>query len=461
MPRRSATHCSNATSVWTSGATASASRRTSSRPTRTWTACSRRSARSCSAAVRPMERVDVAVVGGGQAGLSTSHELAALGVDHVVLERGRVGQAWRDRWDSFCLVTPNWFVRLPGGGYDGPDPDGYLSKDGLTEHFERYASALPGDVREGVNAEDVELRDDGFVLGTSDGELRVRSVVMATGAYQRPYRPPGAETLPDDLFRIDAADYRNPDEVPPGRVLVIGSGQTGCQLTEELREAGREVVLACGRAPWVPRRLGGRDIVWWALETGFLDTPVGALSSPAIRLTSNLQATGHGGGHDLHYRTLGRLEGVTLPGRFLGSDGRRFRFAGDLAESVAWGDARNRELMHMVRAVVAQRGLEPVDIPPPEPFDATAPEEIDLDGFGAVLFTGGFRPDYRSWLPWSDAFDEHGFPLHVDGASTAIPGLFFVGVHFLRKRKSSLLGGVAEDAAIVAAGVARHLGAPG
>ena len=405
-----------------------------------------------------MERIDVAVVGGGQAGLSVSHELAGLGIEHVVLERGRVGQAWRDRWDSFCLVTPNWFVRLPGGEYDGPDPDGYLTKQGLTEYFERYASSLPGDVREGVSAEAAEVRNDGFVLRTSDGELRVRSLVMATGAYQRPYRPAGAESLPESLFQIDAADYRNPDGIPPGRVLVIGSGQTGCQLTEELRDAGRDVVLACGRAPWVPRRLGGRDIVWWVLETGFLDTPVEALTSPAIRLAANLQASGHGGGHDLHFRTLRGMEGVTLTGRFLGSDGRRVRFAGDLAESVAWGDERNRELMDMVRATVAERALDPVEISRPEPFDPAAPEEIDLEGFGAVLFTGGSGPTTGRGCPGRRRSMRTG-SRSTPGASTVVPGLFFVGVHFLRKRKSSLLGGVAEDAAIVAGGVRTHIDA--
>ena len=406
-----------------------------------------------------MERIDVAVVGGGQAGLSISHELAGLGVEHVVLERGRPGQSWRDRWDSFCLVTPNWFVRLPGGWYDGPDPDGYLSREELTAYFEGYAALLPGTVCEGVDVEAVDAADGGFVLRTSDGELGARSVVLATGAYQEPYRPAAAASLPGGLFQLDASGYGNPDDLPPGRVLIVGSGQTGCQLAEELAEAGREVVLACGRAPWMPRRIAGRDLVWWVLETGFLDQGVEDLVSPAVRLTSNFQASGHGGGHDLHYRVLHQMPGVTLTGRLAGSDERRVRFADDLGASVAWGDERHAEVMGMARRLAAEQGLEPLDVPPPEPMDWSAPEELDVSGFGAVLFTGGFRPAYRSWLTWDAAFDTDGFPLHRDGASTVVPGLFFVGVHFLRKRKSSLLGGVAEDAAIVAGGVARHLGA--
>jgi putative flavoprotein involved in K+ transport len=166
-----------------------------------------------------------------------------------------------------------------------------------------------------------------------------------------------------------------------------------------------------------------------------------------------VQATGAGGGHDLHYRTLRKL-GVTLLGHFLGAEGRRARFAPDLCESVAWGDERKEQLMDLVRKLVAERGLPRPEMPELEPFDGEAPEELDLSGFGAVLFAGGFRPDYESWVHFPGAFDELGFPIHAEGASTVVPGLHFVGVHFLRKRKSSLLGGVGEDAAIVAGEIA-------
>ena len=213
--------------------------------------------------------------------------------------------------------------------------------------------------------------------------------------------------------------------------------------------AGREVFLACGRAPWFPRRLGDRDLAWWVLETGFLDAPLSSLPSPAARLAANVQATGAGGGHDLHYRTLRKM-GVTLLGHFLGADGRRARFASDLGESVAWGDERNAQLTDLVRKLVAERGWEPPEIPEPEPFNGESPEEVNLDGFGAVVFAAGFRPDYESWVRFPGAFEELGFPIHGEGASTVVPGLYFVGVHFLRKRRSSLLNGVGEDAAIVA-----------
>ena len=182
-----------------------------------------------------MDRVEVAVVGAGQAGLAVSHELTMAGIEHVVLERGRVGQTWRDRWDTFCLVTPNWSVQLPGGRYDGGDPDGYLPKDEIVAYLEGYAAGFAAPVHEGVEV--VSLRsapDSGFVLGTSAGDLGARSVVITTGAYQRPHRPVGADSLPASLPRIDVEQYRNPAALPPGKVLVVGSGQSGVQIAEEL-----------------------------------------------------------------------------------------------------------------------------------------------------------------------------------------------------------------------------------
>ena len=393
------------------------------------------------------DRIEVVIVGAGQAGLAVSHELTRAGVAHVVLERGRVGQSWRKRWDSFCLVTPNWFLWLPGHPYDGGDPDGFMLRDEVVAHLVRYAAKAS--VREGVEVTELGPGPNGgLLLETSAGEIVARTVVLSTGAYQRPYRPAAAATLPPDLLQIDVEDYRNPSDLAPGPILVVGSGQSGCQIAEELHQAGREVFLACGRAPWFPRRLGDRDLVWWANETGFLDAPLSSLPSAAARLAANVQATGVGGGHDLHYRTLRKM-GVSLLGHFLGADGRRARFAPDLGESVAWGDERNAQLMDLVQALVAERGLPRPGMPELEPFNDEAPEELNLSGFGAVVFAGGFRPDYESWVRFPGAFDELGFPVHEEGASTVVRGLYFVGVHFLRKRRSSLLNGVGEDAAIV------------
>lgn len=401
-----------------------------------------------------MEQVETLVVGGGQAGLAVSHELARNGVEHVVLERGRIGQSWRGRWESFCLVTPNWSVQLPDAAYDGDDPDGFMPRDEIVAFLEDYASRSNAPIREGVTVRALEAGPaGGFVARTSDGDLEATHVVVATGAYQRPHRPAGSASLPDDVLQIDLDGYHTPDALPPGRVLIVGSGQSGCQLAEELCEAGREVVLACGKAPWAPRRVGDRDMFWWIAESGFMDGTAAALPSPNARLGANILATGHGSPHDLHFRTLQAM-GVTLAGHFLGADDDGAHFAPDLAETVAWGDARYGELRQLIHKTADKLGSPPPVTPDPDPFDDRAPEVVPLSGFGAVIFAGGFRPDYGSWMPWPEAFDDIGFPIQVDGASTVVDGLYFVGVPFLRTRKSPLLFGVGEDASIVARAIA-------
>jgi cation diffusion facilitator CzcD-associated flavoprotein CzcO len=324
------------------------------------------------------ERIGTVVIGGGQAGLSVSRELTHAGVEHVVLERGRVAQTWRGRWDSFCLVTPNWSVQLPGHPYDGDDPDGFMPRNELVAHLERYAAAVDAPVREGVEVSSLRPHPEGgFELESSGGEIVASAVVLSTGAYQRPHRPAGAATLPADLLQIDAEEYRNPRELPDGPVLVVGSGQSGCQIAEELHEAGRDVFLACGRAGWAPRRIADRDVVWWLDAAGDFEDRVEDLPEARSRLVANVQASGHGGGHDLHYRTLQRI-GVTLLGHFLGAEGRRARFASDLADSVAFGDQRNAKVMDGFRKAAARLGLPELEIPDPGPIDTDTPELLDL-----------------------------------------------------------------------------------
>jgi putative flavoprotein involved in K+ transport len=303
-------------------------------------------------------------------------------------------------------------VLLPGHPYDGDDPDGFMSREEVVGYLERYSRGFRAPVQEGIEVTSLRPRSGCFALKTSAGELEAPTVVLCTGAYQGPYRPAVAATLPPELLQIDVEDYRNPEALPPGGVLVVGSGQSGCQLAEELHEAGREVFLSCGRA-----------------------------------------------GYDLHYRTLQAL-GVTLVGRFRGVEGRHALFAADLPESVAWGDQRHEQFMDRIRKLAAERGLRRVDTPGVDPFHCEAPERLDLRGIGVVVFTGGFRPDYESWVHCPSAFDELGFPIQEDGASSVIHGMYFVGVHFLRKRKSSLLTGVGEDAALVAQKIAGERASP-
>jgi putative flavoprotein involved in K+ transport len=393
------------------------------------------------------------VIGAGQAGLAVSHELAAVGVDHVVLERAVVADAWRRRWDSFTLVTPNWTLDLPGSPYAGDDPDGHVPRDDIVAYLEAYAAGHAGEIREGVRVDGLGPGGPGrFRLDTSDGPIDADVVVVCTGAYQRPHRPPAAAALPADLFVVDAGDYTGPGGLPDGEVLVVGSGQSGVQIAEELHLDGRAVTLSCGRAPWAPRRLGDLDIVTWLTRAGFYDQPRSALAGPADRLVANLQATGANGGHDLHYRVLQAM-GVRLAGHLAGVAGHRALFADDLAESVAFGDARYAD----VRRILSDRLGEEAAVPPmpdPPPWRAAPVHEVDLRGFGAVVLTAGFRPDYTRWIRFP-VFDDLGFPVVGDDLSTAVPGLHFCGVHFLRTRRSSLLFGVGADAALLARTIAR------
>jgi thioredoxin reductase len=396
------------------------------------------------------ETTELVVIGAGQAGLSLSYELARAGVEHVVLERGRVGESWRGRWDSFCLVTPNWSMQLPGGNYQGDDPQGFMPKDEIVQHFVRYANTFQAPVREGVEVLAVDPAGrNRFDVRTSRGEIRARSVVVASGGFQRPHRPPNAERFPASTRVIDGAGYTNPASLPPGDVLIVGSGQTGCQLAEELAESGRGVFLSCGRNPWLPRRLGDRDFVEWLTKTAFLEATMRDLANPLARLGGNVQATGRRGGHDLHYRTL-HAQGVTLLGRFAGCEDGIAYFAHDLQESVAFGDARYGDVCALIRRTCIEKGMELPDMPPPSPFTSSAPTSLDIRRFGAVIFTCGYRPAYANWIHVAGAFDDLGYPIQQDGSSTVAPGLHFMGLHFQRKRKSASLLGVAEDAAVLA-----------
>jgi putative flavoprotein involved in K+ transport len=395
------------------------------------------------------DSVDVAVIGGGQAGLATSWHLSQANVDHVVLEAGRVAETWRTRrWDSFCLVTPNWTVKLPGATYAGPDPDGFMPLAELVGYFQGWAESFDAPVEEKTRVSSVEADGSGFVLSLPSGTLKARRVVVASGAYQRAHRPAGSEHLPQGVHQLLAEEYRNPDALPPGAVVVVGSGQTGCQLAEEIRQSGRQVFLACGRCGWLPRRMDGRDTMWWALESGFMDRTPDKLPSPAARLMCNPSWSGHDGGNDLHLRTLLR-DGVELLGRFTGGSEGTLRFADDLAASADFGDARWADFRAFTDAFCTRTGTSrpDYDIPPPLRIKTRLELDVERDGIGTVIWTTGYRPEY-GWVK-VPVFDELGFPVQVDGR-TSVPGLYFVGVHWMRKFKSPILLGVGEDAEIVA-----------
>jgi putative flavoprotein involved in K+ transport len=299
----------------------------------------------------------------------------------------------------------------------------------------------------------LEADGKGFELKTSSGLIRARTVVVASGGYQRAHLPARAEQIPSTIKQILAEDYTNPDGIPPGPVLIVGGGQTGCQLAEELHENGRKVVLSCGRCLSAPRRMGGKDLVWWILESGFWDRSPAQLPSPAARLFGNPQATGHRGGYDLNYRTL-HAQGVELVGRYLGADGTKVRFDPDLSAIVDAGDAMSAYFKTWVDALCEKRGLaSPWEMPPPMRIEARSEVDLAREGINTVIWTSGYRPAY-GWVHFP-VFDDMGYPVQVDGRS-AVPGLYFMGVHFQRKAQSAVLYGVGEDAELVAADIAKN-----
>src|SRR5829696_8183289 len=410
-----------------------------------------------------IESVDVVIVGGGQAGLSLSYYLTEQGRSHVVLEQDRIAESWRSkRWDSLCLIAPNWSLRLPGFTYAGDDPEGFMGKDEVVTHLEVYARSFAAPVREGVRVTAIEHypTDRHFVLRTEDGSYQAPQVVLATGALQQPRVPACAARLPASVTQVVAPAYRNPQSLPPGAVLVVGSGETGCQIAEELIRAGRTVFLAGGRSWWAPRRYRGRDAAAWLRLLGWLVRTVDELP-PGVRTgQSNPQLTGSDGGHDISGHTLAR-QGVTLLGRLQDiRDGRAF-FAADLAANLAWGDEQARSWLQAIDDQIDQQGLEappedwPKDLLTSEDHSYEVPTELDLAdaGISTFIWAMGYRPD----LEWVGLpiLDTDGYPIQRRGV-TSVPGLYILGLDWLHTARSGLFTGVGEDAAYLAVQIAER-----
>jgi putative flavoprotein involved in K+ transport len=403
-----------------------------------------------------MESVDTVVIGAGQAGLSASYHLTQHGIGHVVLERGKVGETWRsERWDGFVLNTPNWTLDLPGFPYAGPEPDAFAPRLEVIRYFEGYAASFSAPVREGAEVTHVGRDRDGFRVDAGGDPLAARSVIVAAGSYQRPTPAPLGRHLSEQVFQLHTRDYRRPEQLPDGGVLVVGSGQSGCQIADELVDAGRRVVLSVGRCPWFPRVYRGRELMHWLVETGRVNETRESLPSPAARLACNPPVSGNDGGHDCNPRWLAR-RGVDLVGRVDGIDGHVVRFADGLEASLAAGDEFLVDFRRRVDEYVASATL---DVPEPEPVEPPLPAphvpELDLRAAGVttVMWANGFRPDH-SWIEGVET-DEQGWPLHERGVSP-VDGLYFVGLHWLYRRKSALLIGVGEDAEHVVSQLAKR-----
>lgn len=396
-----------------------------------------------------MERINTVIIGGGQAGLAMSRALTERGVEHVVLERGRVGERWRsERWDSLRLLTPRWLSRLSGWTDDATDPDGFMGREEVIGYLERYRASFAAPVLEGVTVVSVDRDGSGFRVDTSAGTWSSDHVVVATGESQQPFVPCMARELAGWVHQVVPTHYRNPAQLPDGGVLVVGASATGIQLAQEIHRSGRPVTLSVGRHIRVPRTYRGRDILEWLHRMGILDQDASDVKSfEASRRQPSMQLTGS---EDRRSLDLGLLqaEGVRLVGRAEGGWGGRLFFADDLVESLAAADIKLAGLRLRIDRYIRDKGHTEV-VGPEEPFRPVplpdAPLAVDLRsrGIRTVLWATGFSRSYP-WLRVS-VLDAGGEIRHHRGITMAA-GLYVLGLRFMRRRSSSFLGGVARDA---------------
>jgi putative flavoprotein involved in K+ transport len=412
-------------------------------------------ARRSRSRIRPMtEKHDIVIVGGGQAGLTASYWLSQYGREHVILERATVAERWRqERWDSLHFQFPNSFLQLPGHEYHGPAPNAFAHYCEILRHIEDYRKKINAPVQTGVDVRTLAFDDaaNAFLLTTARGSISASHVVLATGPFQRPLIPGCASALPPDVLQLHASAYRNPAQLPPGAVLVIGSGSSGCQIAEEIQQQGRAVYLSVGRHRRIPHRHRGRFMLEWLADMGVFDHPIDRM--PGGQIPPPLVVTGVNGGHGISLRQFAK-DGVTLLGRLHGIDGGKATFGADAEDRLIEADLAAREFVSRVDEYIQQSGVAATEADSreatvPVPARRTSPHSVvDLraEGISTVIWSTGYRFDF-DWVRLP-IVDGQGRPLQHRGV-TACRGAYFLGLHWMHTFSSGTLFGVGKDAAYV------------
>ncbi len=408
-------------------------------------------------------RVAAVIVGAGHAGLAMSRCLAERSIDHVVLERGEVAHSWRtERWESLRLLTPNWQSRLPGYGYAGAEPDGYRTMAQTVSFIERYAEVIGAPVQTHTVVTSVRRTDDGYAIATSRGEWRSRVVVLASGACNRANVPALAQAVPAGIAQLTPMQYRNPGQLAQGGVLVVGASATGVQITDEIQRSGRPATLAVGEHIRMPRVYRGRDIQWWMDAAGILDQRYDELDDiNRARSVPSLQLAGYPDRRSVDLNSLAAI-GVKRVGRLVGLRDGKAQFSGSLANKVALSDLKMNRLLEAIDAWATQTGVHDAVAPPerfePTRVEASPPLSLDLarGEIRTILWATGYRADY-SWLD-VPVLDPKGRIHHDGGVVPDAPGMYVMGLQFMRRRKSALIDGAGDDAYDLSAHIAHFLG---
>ncbi len=399
----------------------------------------------------------VIIIGGGQAGLSVSYCLKQRGIEHIIFEKHSIGHEWRSRrWDSFCLVTPNWQCQLPGYPYPGNDPYGFMPKDEIVKYLEGYAASFNPPIEEGVTVTKVSQMETGlFAVSTSIGEYMADRVIIAVSGYHLPKIPRLAERLPDRIYQLHSSAYKNPESLPAGSVLVVGTGQSGCQIAEDLHLAGTQVHLCVGGAPRAPRLYRGKDAVEWLDRMGYYDLSIDEHpKKETARSNTNHYLTGRDGGREIDLRKFA-ISGMRLHGRLRSISDRKLEFQDDLQQNLDRADAVAENIKQNIDRFIEQEQIEAPIEPPYQPVWQPEHPEPSLDLAAAniqtVIWSTGFKTDF-SWIDLP-VFNGSGYP-HYDRGITTLPGCYFIGLPWLHTWGSARFSGVARDAHYIAEHIA-------